>query len=97
MFKDLVGSQEKKHLARLKNDSAYATAYRNTPVSIYAELTKKQLTGLCSGDITMQLPHGSFMKRKNSSRGIFIMCADRDIASMVESGLDISGVSWQEM
>ena len=95
MFKELIGSQEKKNNKRLGEDQAYANAYNNHPVEIYAELTHKQLQGLYSGEVVMKLPYGSSFKHK-SGRGFFILCADRDTALMVESGLDVSGISWQE-
>jgi hypothetical protein len=81
----------------LQENSAYATAYRNAPVEIYAELSKKQFKDLCSGEIVMQLPSGSSFRHREGSRAVSISCADREIADMIESGLDLSGVSWQEI
>jgi len=96
MFRELIGSQEKQHQKRLKKDPSYAYAYYNEPVEIYAELSRKQLHSLCSGDMTMTLPYGSSFRRKRG-RGFSILCADRQVASMVESGLDVSGIPWQEI
>jgi len=67
------------------------------PIELYSELTKKQFYSLCSGDIVMQIPYGCAVRHRKNSRAVTFLCEDATIAGLVQSGLDASGVTWQEM
>jgi len=99
-------SREKKELKRISENNLDKSVKKNTeyipkqdrgPVEIYAELTKKQFNGLCTGELIMRLPSGSTVKHKPGKRRMTIMCSDKDLAKIVEDGLDTSGIIWQEM
>jgi len=67
----------------------------SSPIEIYAELSRKNFQKLCAGELVMQIPVGSSIRHKAGSRGFRIICADEEIAELVQDGLTNSGIPWQ--
>lgn len=104
MFRKLIGSQEHKkktvygkQIDPLQRKINQETRKDNSPVTLYAELTKKQFQKLCSGEFTMVVPYGIEVRHRKSSRGVMFNCVDRTTARLLIDGLKNSGISWQEM
>lgn len=65
-------------------------------MEVYAELTRKQLNAVESGDMEFSLPNGVKMSRRRGSRACYFQCADEDALVTLIDGLEASWITWQE-
>ena len=70
---------------------------KDSPVEIYAEISKKQFQLIASGDYDIEVPSGVSMTHKAGSRILTFFCDGAESAQLLMEGLDESYVNWQEM
>lgn len=70
--------------------------FRKQPVEIIAVLTNKQYQMIKTGAAELEIPSGVKMENKAGSKFLTFACENRDIAEVLEDGLDNSGIDWQE-
>jgi len=66
------------------------------PITVFAEITRRQFAQLASGNVSLQVPYGTVARHIKGTRQIWFTCDDREIADELEDGLDNSAISWQE-
>lgn len=62
-------------------------------IEVFAELSKKQMSSLHSGESYIEVPSGVTMKHRNKS--LTFTCPDEKLAKMVTLGLNESHINWQ--
>lgn len=67
------------------------------PVSIRAVLSRKHYNLLIYNQATLEIPEGVSMTNKSGSKILQFDCEDREVAEILCEGLDVSGISWDEM
>ena len=65
-------------------------------MDFYAEISRKQLSLIESGDLEFCLPDGVTMKWKSGSRACYFTCDSKEDSKELMDGLDASNVNWQE-
>ena len=65
-------------------------------ITIYAELSKKQLGMIERDEAEIEVPYGTEMGRRPiGKRGLMFFCEDQKAAQELVMGLENSAVSWQ--
>ena len=95
---------------RLLNDACSSNAYKSHKakekldnkirsvsgsVTIYAELSRKQLGKLSSGNCCLEFPYGTEVIHRQGSRVFNLTCENMEVAKELIEGLDASAISWQ--
>ena len=70
------------------------TQENNGRITIYAELSKKQLGMLEREEAELEIPYGTEMISAYK-RGLTFACANTTIAKELARGLDNSAINWQ--
>lgn len=68
----------------------------DTPIEIYAELSRKQYNLIQDGEAEIEVPHGVSMRNKAGSRALHFICENAEAAKELREGLDESAIAWQE-
>lgn len=63
-------------------------------ITIYAELNKRQYGKLTSGEYTLSVPSGVYIKNKAGSRSIRFYCDTARAAKMMIEALDADGINY---
>lgn len=67
----------------------------NGRITVFAELTRKQLGQLQGGEVELEIPYGSEMGRPIGKRGLIFYCSNKKSAKELVDGLHSSGVNYQ--
>ena len=65
-------------------------------ITIYAELSKKQLGMIERDEVSIEIPYGTSMGNKPiGKRGLMFFCEGQKAAKDLVMGLDNSAINWQ--